>query len=313
MTNETENKIQRTSSNPLVMAAQFVQTNRDKLATYLPAAVDQEKFLTSVFLAFDNSKDLRDAITTPQGQTSVMSALRLAACKGLSLNPQEGLAGFLPYRGTITYRVFAAGLIELAIRDGHLKEMRTRVIYENDRLSLGENQDGDTYSLERSVDDPGELRGFLAVGRLPDNTIRTLYMTAAQVAEWGERYGMRNRDGKLSPMWRDSFEGAGQKTVARQLLTKLHVAIPGIEEPEEEERIASYVVEAEFVEPTPSRRVKKGTSPADLAAMLDERKDGPQSAGEENTDEPSPDAENAEQGQAGNTSDAKGAKPGDTF
>ena len=198
-----------------------------------------------------------------------MSALRLAACKGLSLNPQEGLAGFIPYRGSVQYRVFASGLIELAIRDGHIKEMRTRVIYERDTLELGEDERGDTYRLVRSIDDPGEVRGFLAVARLHDNTVRTAYMSTVQVENWGERYGARNRDGKLSPMWRDSFEGAGQKTVARQLLTKLHVAIPGIEEPEELERVAAYVIEA-----TPDRAPRlKGTSPADVAAALSARTD----------------------------------------
>lgn len=287
--NQTQNQTQIEKAPPttaIVRAAQFVNESRDKLAAYLPAKVDREKFMTGVFLAFDGNEDLQAALASPQGRSSVMSAMRLAACKGLSLNPQEGLAGFIPYRGAIQFRVYAAGLIALAIRDGHLKEMRTRVIYERDTLELGEDELGDTYRLARSIDDRGEVRGFLAVARLHDNTVRTAYMSAAQVEAWGERYGMRNRDGKLSPMWRDSFEGAGQKTVARQLLTKLHVAIPGIEEPEEEERIAAYIIEAT---PERAQRAAKGTSPADVAAALAAR-----TAPRDAVTPPDPDAPGAE-------------------
>jgi phage RecT family recombinase len=269
--NQNQGQAQNTEANAstaIVRAAQFVTDSRDKLSAYLPARVDRDQFMTSVFLAFDGNADLQAAIASPTGRSSVMSALRLAACKGLSLNPQEGLAGFIPYKGAIQYRVFASGLIALAIRDGHLKEMRTRCIYKNDTLELGEDEHGDTYRLIRSIDDPGEIKGFMAIARLHDNTVRTMYMSAQQVNDWGERYGMRNRDGNLSPMWRDSFEGAGQKTVARQLLTKLHVAIPGIEEPEEEERIAAYVIEAA---PEHTGRPARGTSSADVAAALNAR------------------------------------------
>lgn len=293
MAKSTQNEnqvIQRAPQTDAAIAAGFVVEVKDKLATYLPEKVDRDKFLTSVFLAFDGNDTLMSALKTPQGRSSVVSALRLAACKGLSLNPQEGLAGFVPYKGQITYRVFAAGMIELAIRDGHLKEMRTRVIYANDTLALGEDEHGDTYRLERAVDNPGDLRGFLAVGRLPDNTVRTHYMTADQVAEWGERYGTRNKEGRLSPMWRESFEGAGQKTVARQLLSKLHVSIPGLEEPEEEERIAAYVIEATS-EPAPARRGRppKGTAPADLTAALEAKSKSRQApATTPDTDEDAP-------------------------
>jgi phage RecT family recombinase len=282
--NQEQNQTPETTA--IVRSAQFVTESRDKLAAYLPARVDRDQFMTSVFLAFDGNPDLQAAIASPTGRSSVMSALRLAACKGLSLNPQEGLAGFIPYKGAIQYRVFAAGLIAIAIRDGHLREMRTRCIYKNDTLELGEDEHGDTYRLARAIDDPGEIKGFLAIARLHDNTVRTMYMSAAQVNEWGERYGMRNRDGHLSPMWRDSFEGAGQKTVARQLLTKLHVAIPGIEEPEEEERIAAYVIEA-----TPDR-APRGTSAADVAAALAARTAA--QAPREAVNPPGPDDQGAE-------------------
>jgi recombinational DNA repair protein RecT len=179
--------------------------------------------------------------------------------------------------------------------------MRTRCIYKNDTLELGEDEHGDTYRLIRSIDDPGEIKGFMAIARLHDNTVRTMYMSAQQVNDWGERYGMRNRDGNLSPMWRDSFEGAGQKTVARQLLTKLHVAIPGIEEPEEEERIAAYVIEAA---PEHAGRAARGTSSADVAAALNARTSA--DAQRNATPPPDPSADPDAPGQQAGTTPGKG-------
>lgn len=291
----------------LARVAQFVTESRDKLSAYLPPKIDRERFMTSVFLAFDASPELQAAIASPQGKTSVMSALRLAACKGLSLNPQEGLAGFIAYAGKVEYRVYSAGLIALAIRDGHVREMRTRVIFANDKLELGEDEHGDTYRLTREIDNPGDVKGFLAIARIHDNTVRTLYMSAAQVDAWGERYGSRRKDGSLSPMWRDSFEGAGQKTVARQLLTKLHVAIPGLEEPEEVERVAAYVVEAVPEREERGRDISaRGTSADDVKRQLEARGEISKAIEESRATvaDPTSDAD-AEGMQAGTTEDGR--------
>jgi phage RecT family recombinase len=259
-------QIQKTENrNAIQRAAQFLVESQDKIENYLPPKVDRDRFLTSVFLAFDENEKLQKALETPKGKSSVMSALRRAACKGLSCNPQEGLAGFIVYDDKIEYRVFAQGMVELALRDGHVKEMRSRAIYENDEFELGEDANGDYYRLKREIKNPGEISGFLAVAKLNDGTIRCSYMTAEQAHRWGDQYGMRRRDGKLSPMWRDSFEGAGQKTVVRKLLSKLHIAIPGIDD--DEESVAAYVEEAK---PEPQRQLK-GHSSQDITKALTER------------------------------------------
>jgi len=257
-------KIRKTEQRTgIQVAAQFVAASRDKLETYIPHGVDREKFITSVFLAFDGNESLQTALATKDGQTTVMSALRLAACKGLSVNPQEGLAGFVPYAGKIRYMIFADGLVELALRDGRVTETRTRVIYQNDRLEIGENERGDTYNIAKAIDDAGPIKGFLAIAKIPDGTVRVEYMTAAQVDDWGQRFGVKG-----SKMWRDSFEGAGRKTVLRQLLTKLHVATGATDDDDTEtadEYVSPITIEA--------RVEHRGTSSADVKAALDEREE----------------------------------------
>lgn len=256
----SQNIEKRQQATGIQLAAQFVSESRDKLTTYIPSGVDREKFITSVFLAFDGNDALQTALTSKDGQRTVMSALRLAACKGLSVNPQEGLAGFVPYNGKIRYMIFADGLVELALRDGRVTETRTRVIYQNDKLEVGENERGDTYSLSKAVDDSGSIKGFLAVAKLPDGTVRVEYMTAAQVDDWGQRFGVKG-----SKMWRDSFEGAGRKTVLRQLLTKLHVAT-GMNDDDNTETADSFVSPL-----TLEIRPERGTTASDVREQLGER------------------------------------------
>lgn len=135
----------------------------------------------------------------------------------------------IAYKNKIAYQIFAPGHIHDAISSGKVVDVRTRVIYENDTLEITETDSGDSYTLRRSLDDPGAIRGFLAVATVPDGTKRIQWMTLDQAKDWGERFGTRKKDGGLIPLWTRSIEGAGQKTVVKQLLTKLHIAAPDLD------------------------------------------------------------------------------------
>jgi len=233
-------------------------TNQERVVNdYLPRGMDTRAFLAGASLAIGDSPELQRALQSEEGRRTLVSALCRAARVGLSLNPQDHESGIIAFKGRIQYMVFAQGLVADAIRSGAVKEIRSMVVYTADKLSLGSTEEGDTYTLETGLDDRGPIRGFLAVARLNDNTIRTHYMSEPQAREWGKRYG------QPGPMWTHSFEGAGQKTVVRQLLTKLHV------------RTVEDILEAAPEEAPPVTVVSepgaKGTSADDLVRTLEDR------------------------------------------
>ena len=256
-----------TDNQSIIKPKEFLTTQRDVLAPLIPRNAREREFLNSAIMAIDENRNMRDALQTDRGRSTLLSALKRAAVVGLPIDPAHKMVNLACYREEgggykIEYQIMKDGYIELALRDGHLAEFRTRVIYENDQFEMGENEKGDTYSLKKAIDDPGAIRGFLAVGKLPDGTVRTLYMSRSQMDDWADRFGTRIKKGKnagqLIPLWTKTYEGAGQKTVARQLLTKLKIATPQDDyDPDPRE----VVIE----------KVERGTSSADVRAVLEER------------------------------------------
>lgn len=246
----------------IIRPTEWMTRQADLISGYLPKRVDPSMWRAGAALAIASSNDLISALGSDQGRRTLMSALCKAASTGLSLNPQDGQCGFIPYSGSITYQVFAAGLIAHAVSTGRVREVRSMVVYANDVIEITAGTGGDTFAIRRAIDDPGEIRGFVAVATLPDGSTRVHYQSVKQVREWGERFGQR-KQGKLIALWTHSFEGAGQKTVVKQLLSKLHLT------PVEDYEIdADGVVVTAASSPAPEHG---GASPADVSRRLAER------------------------------------------
>lgn len=246
----------------LVKKAQdWVEKTAHVLEDYLPPRVNERRWLAGAALAIADDDYLLAALKKEEGRRTMVSALCRAAQIGLSLNPEDKFAHLEARGGRIAYSLDAPGMIELGTRHG-IKEVRTRTIYDGDELAIKETARGDDYELTPAIDDRGDIRGFLAVAILPNDTVRVHYQTRQQVEAWRDKYGTKKKGGGFIPLWTKSFEGAGQKTVVKQLLSKLKIATPDDD-----------VIE---IDAGPAER---GTSPAELEAELTREDD------EEDSDE----------------------------
>lgn len=210
----------------LVKKAQdWVEKTAHVLEDYLPPRTNERRWLAGAALAIADDNYLLDALKKEEGRRTMVAALCRAAQVGISLNPQDGFSHLEARSGRITYSLDAPGMIELATRHG-IQEVRTRTIYDGDVLVIKETARGDDYELTPAIDDRGDIRGFLAVAILPNDAVRVHYQTRQQVEAWRDKYATKKKSGGFIPLWTKSFEGAGQKTVVKQLLSKLKIATP---------------------------------------------------------------------------------------
>jgi recombinational DNA repair protein RecT len=202
----------------------WLEGERDDIVRdYIPASTDEAEFLAGLRLVLLTNEYVGKASETEEGRANLACEFRKAASWGISVNPADGFVSFYPQDRRIIAHLDAAGLVEKLLRDGAARKCRTYTIYENDDLEIFEGSDGDEFKLRRALKEPGEISGFMVAVVLHDGTKAIHHITADQARDWGERFG-RGQKG-LKPMWRNNFEGAGQKTVLRQLLTKLRVRV----------------------------------------------------------------------------------------
>jgi phage RecT family recombinase len=253
--------------NQAITPIQFMDTNQQAIAT-LYDSDDFKKFRRSAIMAFEENYQLQDCLKTREGQTSVYHAMNRAASTGLSLNPLDGKAALVAYKGKCTYQVMKEGLIDLAFQSG-VKNLNTGVVRENDDFKIIKSTDGDKFEHSQALTKPGEIIGFYASAQMPDGEFRVEYMTREAVNEVRDSHSSMYRFKPESSPWSKSYPGMGIKTVVKALFRnskiggKLKRAISADDSGEADMITVQGTV------------VEKGTTPEALAENLGAEDDEP--------------------------------------
>lgn len=205
-------------------AAAFLTELKATLPTYAIREYKNETFVRSAMIAIISNEDLQSCLTTDQGKTSIINAMRMAAGNGLSLNPQEGKAALIPYSKkigqnkwikTAQYQVMKNGLIELALESGKVEFITADTVRANDEFTLTKTMNGDEYFFSPARVDRGDIDGFFSAVKMKDGTCHTVYMANDQSKEHRDRFSKKTAMPE---------EGYGQKTVLKRLLNNLHIS-----------------------------------------------------------------------------------------
>lgn len=175
---------------------------------------------------------VRDAITCLRtiknldkcSPESVLGALM--TCAQLDLRP--GVAGLghawpLPFwdGGSRCYKaqlvIGYQGYVELGYRSGQLAGVTSRIVYEEDEFEIVYHADRDELTHKPSATGLREqIKCFYSTARLVNGGYSvTDPMSLAAMEAHRERYGPRDRNGKLVGPWTDHFGAMGQKTMVR--------------------------------------------------------------------------------------------------
>lgn len=197
----------------------ILETWKGELSLLAQRDYNYDVWMRSVVLAIVESDMLTKCLNTQEGQISLIHALKYAAATGLSLNPQEGKCALVPYAGKISYQVMKNGLIDLALADPKVRNFRTLTVRENDNFSITQGMDGDEFNFSPDTRDRGEIIGFFAALKMENGPSFVKYMTREEVEKHRDKYSaMWKSKNKANSPWYNSFEGMGEKTIAKSLL-----------------------------------------------------------------------------------------------
>lgn len=207
--------------------ASWVKEMAKPLEGYAVREYKQSAFLKSLNIAILENPVLQECLKTPAGKSSLIHALRSAAGTGLSLNPGEGKAALIAYKGkdgvVVSYQVMKNGLIELAMGSGKFEYIVSDVVRENDIFEPPANPDS-SYRFLPARKDRGEIDGFFCAAKMKDGSLHFKYMSLQEIREHRDKYSaMYQRNPERSP-WKNSENGMAVKTVIKALLRNLAVS-----------------------------------------------------------------------------------------
>jgi phage RecT family recombinase len=203
-----------------------VHSWKGELTQYALGGYDFTAFQKSAMLAISQTPSLQDCFKTQDGKTSIYQAMCFAAITGLSLNPQEGKAALIAYKGRASYQIMKNGMIEIAERSGKVKFISSDTVRENDEFSIEKTAEGDKYTFKPARKSRGEIDGFFAALVLNDGACYVKYMTMQEVIENRDKYssGYKFAKNKQDAAWGKSIEGMGLKTVIKALLRNVSIS-----------------------------------------------------------------------------------------
>jgi phage RecT family recombinase len=244
---------------------------QESLAGYAVTEYNQNAFIKSAMLAITQSPELQACFNTQDGQASLFQAMRFASATGLSLNPQEGKAALIAYKGKAQYQIMKNGMMELAERSGKVKFITSDTVRENDVFDVEKTPNGDKYTFKPARKSRGEIDGFFAAIVLNDGTSHVKYMTAEEARGFRDQYSQMYKFKPQASPWNHSFEGMGLKTVMKSLLRNISISpevAAAVGGDDESEPVIETAVVKDVTPP-------KGVSPEDIMAELTDDKDEP--------------------------------------
>lgn len=248
----------------------FIAEKRNNLQKFQLRQYDFDDFAKTAIMAFRESTDLQECLRTPEGRQSAYYALSRASRTGLSLNPQDGRAALVAYKGKINYQVMKDGYTELVTETGQVLYFESDIVFQNDSFSLDKAESGDKYTHQIAITNRGESVGYYAAVKLTNGASYVKYMSKEQVLDHAKRYCRYDwlKANKPGSAWITSFDGNGRKTVTKALcknpaLSNLSRAVAAATTDDSEPGFAEII----DVIPEPA-----GASPDDLQAEIEDER-----------------------------------------
>lgn len=194
---------------------EWIEKSEESLSKYATREYNKDSFFKSAMLAINESKELKECMSTKSGQLSIFNSLRYAASTGLSLNPQEGAACLIAYKGQCKYQIMKNGMIDLVMESGKVDFISSDAVHENDDWEIIKTMNGDNFTFVPDRTERGKIQGFFAALRMMNGIGHVKYMTAKQIDDHRKTYSKYN---KLNE------EQYGNKTILKALLIGLNIS-----------------------------------------------------------------------------------------
>jgi len=254
-----------------------VQTIQTQIKEWAPSLkdfaltdFDQQRFFKTAILAISETPELMECMQTTAGRMSLYSAMKLAFSTGLSLNPQEGKAAIIAYKGKARYQIMKEGAIDILMDSGDIKSVIVDIVYANDMFSIEKSNKGDVYHFAPMRKDRGEVDGYFCAITDKNNFYHVKYMTQEECFKIRDTYstGYNFAKDKSKTGWGKSPEGYSKKTVIKAAIRDLHIS------PKSKALFSSE--DADFNEPeikdiTPEK--PSGSTADDVAGKLEKKRE----------------------------------------
>jgi len=231
---------------------------------------DQQRFFKTAIMAITETPSLMECMQTPAGQASLYSAMKRAFSTGLSLNPQEGKAAIIAYKGKASYQIMKEGAIEILLRSGDIKNLIVEIVYENDIFEIEKTSSGDKYTFKPARKNRGSVDGYFCSMTDNDDVSHIKYMTEDECFEVRDNYSeMYNSKAKSYSPWTKSEKGMCKKTVIKAAIRDLHIS-PKTKSIFSSEDMSFQDNQPEMKDITPDKMV--GTNAADVTKKITQGK-----------------------------------------
>lgn len=114
----------------------------------LPKSIDASRY-SAMYMQIANNFINNQAVTDKK---SVLTCLFNAPKLGLNPDPVFGHIYFIPYKGVLTYQIGYRGMVKLSENSGKVINVRAGLVYEKDNWHYHEDENGQHYHLEPSLE-----------------------------------------------------------------------------------------------------------------------------------------------------------------
>jgi recombination protein RecT len=196
---------------------QYVETNKKELAKSLPNFVDPERFFKLLTVEL-----VRNPAITKCDPSSVIESIYQCARLGLNPGPSPvGRIHLVPYGNTCTPIIDYTGLMELAKRGGHCKDIRAYVVYANEveqgrfkHRAVNTPEPPHLYHEPIDFGERGEPVGAYAIAFFDDRQPTWQILSLNDIEK--TRTMSRSGNSPRSP-WSTHWEAMAKKTAIRRL------------------------------------------------------------------------------------------------
>jgi len=153
-------------------------------------------YLNQVLILVANSNDLQQC----DPKSILISAMRAASLK-LSVDPAQGQAWIIPYKGKATFQLGYRGVYELAQRTNLYRFINVIGVYEGEELIENRMTGNHTFGGQRISD---KVIAYMLYFQLVNGFEKTFVMTVKEIDEHARRYSAAYHMPKSK--WNDPYE-----------------------------------------------------------------------------------------------------------
>lgn len=243
----------------------MLEENQGKLSSALGKSIPPEYFCSAVVTCISRSPRLMQC-----SQESLMSALLTSAQLRLIPDGVLGHAYLVPYGDKVVFIVGYKGLRELVLRTDKFKDLRARVVYENDLFSF-------TYGMAEKLEhvpaqgERGEMKAVYAVAEHTGGGANIEVMFKDEIESHRDQYSKSWK--KADSAWQTAEERMWEKTAIRRLAGRLPMSIEVQRAFAQEEKMGAGldIETGEIIDITPDKKAGTNGGIQSLTEDLEKR------------------------------------------